>query len=239
MVLQHTAEQKSNVASMPMSLPDKQFFKIGEAASLVGVKAHVLRYWEAEIRALRPLKTRGSHRMYRREDVETFRLVRKLLQEDGLTLAAVKKRLAAGAAASGVAHADGLTFTTSAPSLAEAERSRQLSLEVDMPEIEASDGLEPELPADDHAADAGPVEDGPGDAIAAAVERYTERSAAARALELRAELLRLRSDLAALLAQLDAPPPPAADTRVATATVTAVVPMTVLMHRAVDFQRAK
>jgi DNA-binding transcriptional MerR regulator len=226
-----------------MPLPDKQFFKIGEAASLVGVKAHVLRYWEAEIRALRPLKTRGSHRMYRREDVETFRLVRKLLQEDGLTLAAVKKRLAAGAAASCVAHADGLTFTTSAPSLAEAERCRQLSLEVDMPEIAAADAAEPELradePAEEHVADAGPAEDGASDGIAAAVERYTGRSDAARALELRAELLRLRSDLAALLAQLDAPPPPAADTRVATATVTAVVPMTVLMHRAVDFQRVK
>jgi DNA-binding transcriptional MerR regulator len=229
-----------------MSLPDKQFFKIGEAASLVGVKAHVLRYWEAEIRALRPLKTRGAHRMYRREDVETFRLVRKLLQEDGLTLAAVKKRLLGGAAAAGVgtvAQADGLTFTGPAPALPEAEPSRQLSLEVDMPEVAAADVAEAALHADEltdeHAADAGPAEDGASEAIAAAVERFTGRSDAARALELRAELLRLRSDLAALLAQLDAPPPPAADTRVATATVTAVVPMTVLMHRAVDFQRAK
>jgi hypothetical protein len=36
-------------------LPDKLFFKIGEVAQIVGVRAHVLRYWETEFSALRPL----------------------------------------------------------------------------------------------------------------------------------------------------------------------------------------
>jgi len=74
-------------------LPDKLFFKIGEVAQIVGVRAHVLRYWESEFPALRPLKTRGSHRVYRRRDVELAVLLRRLLHEEGLTIAGAKRRL--------------------------------------------------------------------------------------------------------------------------------------------------
>jgi DNA-binding transcriptional MerR regulator len=74
-------------------LPDKLFFKIGEVAQIVGVRAHVLRYWESEFGALRPLKTRGSHRVYRRRDVELAVLLRRLLHEEGLTIAGAKRRL--------------------------------------------------------------------------------------------------------------------------------------------------
>lgn len=74
-------------------LPDKLFFRIGEVAALVGVKAHVLRYWEEELGVLVPMKTRGSHRHYRRRDVETALKIRELLQDEGLTLSGVKKRL--------------------------------------------------------------------------------------------------------------------------------------------------
>lgn len=75
------------------ALPDKLFFKIGEVAQIVGVRAHVLRYWESEFAALRPLKTRGSHRVYRRRDVELAVLLRRLLHEEGLTIAGAKRRL--------------------------------------------------------------------------------------------------------------------------------------------------
>jgi DNA-binding transcriptional MerR regulator len=75
------------------ALPDKLFFRIGEVAALVGVKAHVLRYWEDELGVLMPMKTRGAHRQYRRRDVEIALRVRAMLQEEGLTLSGVKKRL--------------------------------------------------------------------------------------------------------------------------------------------------
>ena len=79
---------------MPGSdLPDKLFFKIGEVAQIIGVRPHVLRYWESEFAALRPLKTRGAHRVYRRRDVELAALVRRLLHEEGLTIAGAKRRL--------------------------------------------------------------------------------------------------------------------------------------------------
>jgi DNA-binding transcriptional MerR regulator len=80
------------VANEP-KLPDKLFFKIGEVAQIVGVRPHVLRYWETEFSALRPMKTRGSHRVYRRKDVELAVLVRRLLHEEGLTMSGAKRRL--------------------------------------------------------------------------------------------------------------------------------------------------
>ncbi len=70
------------------------FFRIGEVAELVGVKAHVLRYWESELGLLRPMKTRGSHRQYRRRDVEIARLVRQLTEVEGYTIAGAKKKIA-------------------------------------------------------------------------------------------------------------------------------------------------
>src|SRR3712207_5116676 len=59
--------------TMPLALPEKEFFKIGEVAKLVGVKPYVLRYWEAEFkRDIRPDRTRTNQRMYRRRDIQTF-----------------------------------------------------------------------------------------------------------------------------------------------------------------------
>jgi len=78
---------------MVSELPDKLFFKIGEVAKIVGVRPHVLRYWEAEFAALRPMKTRGSHRVYRRRDVELAMLIRRLVQQEGFTIPGAKKRL--------------------------------------------------------------------------------------------------------------------------------------------------
>jgi len=75
------------------SLPDKLFFKIGEVADIVGVKPHVLRYWETEFAALRPLKTRGAHRVYKRRDVELAVLIRRLLHEQGYTIPGARKKL--------------------------------------------------------------------------------------------------------------------------------------------------
>jgi DNA-binding transcriptional MerR regulator len=78
---------------MTSALPDKQFFKIGEAAEIVGVKAHVLRYWESEFATIKPLKTRGAHRMYRRADVELLCVIHKLLHQEGYTIAGARKRV--------------------------------------------------------------------------------------------------------------------------------------------------
>lgn len=78
------------------ALPDKLFFKIGEVAEIVGVKTHVLRYWETEFPALRPKKTRGAHRQYSRKDVELAMHIRQLVHDEGYTLDGAKKKLRQG-----------------------------------------------------------------------------------------------------------------------------------------------
>lgn len=78
---------------MSDTVPDKLFFKIGEVAEIVGVKPHVLRYWETEFKALKPMKTRGSHRVYRRKDVEFAMHIRRLVHDEGFTIPGARKKL--------------------------------------------------------------------------------------------------------------------------------------------------
>ncbi|MEY4168167.1 MAG: hypothetical protein RIR52_1991 [Acidobacteriota bacterium] len=80
---------------LPVDIPDKLFFKIGEVCELVGVQAHVLRYWETEFPMLQPRKNRAGQRTYRRRDVEMARRIRQLLYDEGFTIAGARKRIAA------------------------------------------------------------------------------------------------------------------------------------------------
>jgi DNA-binding transcriptional MerR regulator len=74
-------------------IPDKLFFKIGEVCELVGVQAHVLRYWESEFPMLQPQKNRAGQRTYRRKDVEMALRIKELLYEEGFTIAGARKKL--------------------------------------------------------------------------------------------------------------------------------------------------
>ena len=75
-------------------LPDKEFFKIGEVARLVGVEPYVLRFWESEFkRDIRPERTRSNQRMYRRRDVETFLEIKRLRYDEKLELSGARRRL--------------------------------------------------------------------------------------------------------------------------------------------------
>lgn len=74
-------------------IPEKIFFKIGEVCDLVGVQAHVLRYWETEFSMLSPQKNRSGQRSYRRRDVEIALRIKELLYDDLYTIAGAKKKL--------------------------------------------------------------------------------------------------------------------------------------------------
>jgi len=74
-------------------IPEKIFFKIGEVCDLVGVQAHVLRYWETEFPMLSPKKNKSGQRTYRRKDVEIALRIKDLLYEELFTIAGAKKRL--------------------------------------------------------------------------------------------------------------------------------------------------
>jgi DNA-binding transcriptional MerR regulator len=74
-------------------IPEKIFFKIGEVCELVGVQAHVLRYWETEFPMLSPQKNRSGQRTYRRRDVEVALRIKELLYDELFTIAGARKKL--------------------------------------------------------------------------------------------------------------------------------------------------
>jgi DNA-binding transcriptional MerR regulator len=76
-------------------IPEKIYFKIGEVCDLVGVQAHVLRYWETEFPQLSPQKNRSGQRSYRRKDVEISLRIKELLYDEMFTIAGARKKLQA------------------------------------------------------------------------------------------------------------------------------------------------
>ena len=67
--------------------------KIGEAARAVGVEAYVLRFWETQFPILRPRHSRSRHRFYEPEDLKTLKLIKRLLHNEGFTIAGAKKHI--------------------------------------------------------------------------------------------------------------------------------------------------
>ena len=72
---------------------------IGEVSAELGVKPHILRYWEAQFDALAPLKRAGGRRYYRAQDVEILRTIDRLLNREGFTVRGARQFLAGKAAA--------------------------------------------------------------------------------------------------------------------------------------------
>ncbi|HEY4950869.1 MAG TPA: MerR family transcriptional regulator [Candidatus Acidoferrales bacterium] len=70
---------------------EKSLFRIGEVSRLTATKAFVLRYWETEFPMLQPVKSPSGHRLYRREDIETVFEIKRLLYEEGFTIAGARK----------------------------------------------------------------------------------------------------------------------------------------------------
>jgi DNA-binding transcriptional MerR regulator len=67
--------------------------KIGEAAQIVGVEPYVLRFWETQFSFIRPRHARSRHRYYEPKDIETLKLIKRLLHTQGFTIAGAKKHI--------------------------------------------------------------------------------------------------------------------------------------------------
>jgi DNA-binding transcriptional MerR regulator len=74
-------------------VPKKLYYKIREVCDIIGVEAHVLRFWESEFPALSPPKSKTGQRTYRPKDIELLLRIKKLLYEEGFTIAGARKRL--------------------------------------------------------------------------------------------------------------------------------------------------
>src|SRR5438876_3719686 len=71
----------------------RPYRSISEVSELVGVKPHVLRYWETQFSMLRPKKNRAGNRMYRPEEVKLLLRIKELLYERRFTIAGARRRL--------------------------------------------------------------------------------------------------------------------------------------------------
>ncbi len=69
---------------------------IGEVSSALGIKQHVLRYWEQQFPMLKPLKRSGGRRYYRAEDISLIQTIDQLVNTQGYTLKGAKKALQQG-----------------------------------------------------------------------------------------------------------------------------------------------
>ena len=69
------------------------FKTISEAAEILGVPQHVLRFWEGKFKQIKPLKLRGGRRYYRPEDMEVLVAIKTLLYKQGYTIKGAKKAL--------------------------------------------------------------------------------------------------------------------------------------------------
>lgn len=96
-------------------VPKKLYYKIREVCEIVGVEAHVLRFWETEFSSLAPPKSKSGQRTYRPKDIDLILRIRKLLYEEGYTIAGARKQLSSrGATAASASRPVDVLSTTSA-----------------------------------------------------------------------------------------------------------------------------
>src|SRR5579864_9041047 len=71
----------------------QRLYRIGEVSRLAELKPFVLRYWESEFPMLEPVKSPSAHRMYRQEDVDMVLKIKRLLYDEGFTIAGARRHL--------------------------------------------------------------------------------------------------------------------------------------------------
>jgi len=78
---------------MDFKIPEKQIFKIGEVCEMLQLEPTVLRYWETEFEDLNPQKNPMGQRIYGQRDIEVAHHIKRLLYEEGYTIAGARKQL--------------------------------------------------------------------------------------------------------------------------------------------------
>ena len=108
---------------MAVSKSDTAFRTISEAADIIGVPQHVLRFWETRFPQLQPLKRGGNRRYYRPADMDLLRTIRAMVHDQGLTIRGAQLALAEGGAKPAkallVAPVEPVFVSASAPNIAQ------------------------------------------------------------------------------------------------------------------------
>jgi DNA-binding transcriptional MerR regulator len=79
------------IQALPEQKAPSAFKTISEAANMLGVPTHVLRFWESQFTQIKPTKSRGGRRYYRPEDMDVLTTIKTLLYKQGYTIKGAKK----------------------------------------------------------------------------------------------------------------------------------------------------
>ncbi len=90
---QSVAQAGAAINSARRKKSSAAFRTISEVADDLGVKQHVLRFWETKFSQVKPLKRGGGRRYYRPEDVDLLQAIYRLLYVEGYTIKGVQKLL--------------------------------------------------------------------------------------------------------------------------------------------------
>ncbi len=85
----------------------RKWFKIGEAAKLIGVGPKELRYWETQIPEIKPRRSKGNLRYYHVDELPRLHRIHGWISE-GLTVSDCQELLLTGHLARGLHEALGL-----------------------------------------------------------------------------------------------------------------------------------
>jgi len=108
---------------------DDKFYRIGEVSRLTALKPFVLRYWEEEFPMLQPVKSPSGHRFYRQQDVDLVLKIKRLLYDEGFTIAGARRHLRDSANGSEEAAERGAgTNTAGEPATSQLSRKMLLDL---------------------------------------------------------------------------------------------------------------
>ena len=69
---------------------------IGEVATALNIRQHVLRYWEEQFPMLKPIKRSGGRRYYRPEDIQLVATIDRLVHQQGYTLRGARLAIEGG-----------------------------------------------------------------------------------------------------------------------------------------------
>jgi DNA-binding transcriptional MerR regulator len=98
-------------ATATQTAGEKNLYRIGEVSRLTALKPFVLRYWETEFPMLEPVKSASGHRLYRQEDVDLVFRIKRLLYDEGFTIAGARRHLQEMGHSNGGESANGATLT--------------------------------------------------------------------------------------------------------------------------------
>lgn len=77
-------------------MKEKLFYSINEVAEMLDIPSSTLRYWEKELKILRPRRTESGIRKYSQKDIESARKILYFTRDCGYSLCGVKKVLKTG-----------------------------------------------------------------------------------------------------------------------------------------------